>query len=236
MGEIRGLRLAPRASHKERRLAALREGRGPAEPSLQEAVEDAQLLGSLNLSGFDFAWEEVKASRRGEPAHPAISGLRRASMAVDARAPFSVASLLAWHEAAVGAAPGYRQTDRLRADAPAPAPPGRIAGRLGILDQWLNAASGHELKPVQQGALVLARLVEILPFEDGNGRVSRLAASHLMVRAGMRPPILVGGDGPRLIHCLGAAFQLHLEPLASLLEEASERSLDVMIRTLESTS
>jgi Fic/DOC family len=197
-------------------------------------VEDAQLLGSLNLSGFEFPWEEVKASRRGEPAHPAISGLRRAVKAVDARAPFSLAALLAWHEAVVGATPGYRQTDRLRADAPAPAPPGRIGGRLAILDQWLNAASGHELKPVQQGALVLARLVEILPFEDGNGRVSRLAASHLMVRAGMRPPILVGGDGPRLIHCLGAAFQLHLEPLAALLEEASERCLDVMIRTLES--
>src|SRR5258708_2672364 len=234
MAEIRGLRLAPRASHKEKRLAALREGRERVDPSLQEAVEDAQLRGSLNRSGFDFAWEEVKACGRGEPAPPAISGLRGAVNAVDARAPFSLAPLLAWHEAVVGAAPGYRQTDRVRADAPAPAPAGRIAGRLAILDQWLNAASGHELKPVQQGALVLARVVEILPFEDGNGRVSRLAASHLMVRAGMRPPILVGGDGPRLIHGLGAAFQLHLEPLAALLEEASERCLDVMIRTLES--
>src|SRR5258708_263780 len=166
MAEIRGLRLAPRASHKEKRLAALREGRERVDPSLQEAVEDAQLLGSLNLSGFDFAWEEVKASRRGEPVHPAILGLRRAGKVVDARAPFSVASLLAWQEAVVGAAPGYRQTDRVRADALPPAPPGRIAGRLAILEQWLNAASGHELKPVQHPPLVLPRALPILPFDD----------------------------------------------------------------------
>jgi hypothetical protein len=54
-----------------------------------------------------------------------------------------------------------------------------------------------------------------------------------MVRAGARPPILRGGDAPRLRAALEAAFQLHTEPLAALLEEASERSLDVMIEVLE---
>jgi hypothetical protein len=131
---------------------------------------------------------------------------------------------------------GYGRTDRARADAPPPAPPSLIAGRLVILEQWLSSSSGQELKPVQQGALALARVVEILPFEDGNGRVSRLAASHLMTRAGLRPPILVGGDAPRLRDCLRAAFRLQTEPLGALLAEASERCLDVMIRTLESTA
>jgi hypothetical protein len=234
--EVSGLRLAHGAAHKEKRLAALRQGREQWDRSLQEAVEDAQLLGSLDLAGFTFTWEEVKAARRGEPAPPAILGLGRAGKVVEAGAPFSLHSLRAWHEAVVGANRGYRRGDRTRGEAAPPAPPALIRGRLAILDQWLNSASGQELKPVQQGALALARIVEILPFEDGNGRVSRLAASHLMVRAGMRPPILVGGDGPRLVHCLNAAFQLHLEPLALLLEEASERCLDVMIRTLESTA
>ena len=75
--------------------------------------------------------------------------------------------------------------------------------------------------------------MEILPFERGNGRVARLAASHLMVQGGARPPILVGTDRPRLDEALQAAFQLQTEPLAALLDEASERVLDVMIRTLE---
>jgi Fic family protein len=93
--------------------------------------------------------------------------------------------------------------------------------------------SSRELGPPQAGALALARLVEILPFEDGNGRVSRLAAAHLMRRAGARVPILVAADEPRLRQALQAAFQLHTEPLAALLDEASERSLDVTIEALE---
>ena len=93
--------------------------------------------------------------------------------------------------------------------------------------------SACELQPAQAAALVLARVVEIRPFADGNGRVSRLAASHVMVGGGLRPPILVGGDRPRLEACLRAAFRLDTEPLAALLQEASERCLDVMIQSLE---
>ncbi|HSB60554.1 MAG TPA: Fic family protein, partial [Vicinamibacteria bacterium] len=102
-----------------------------------------------------------------------------------------------------------------------------------ILEQWIDSESGRALKPAPLAALALARLIEILPFEDGNGRISRLAASHLMVRGGMRPPILARADGPRLVACLQAAFRLDTEPLCGLLVEASERSLDVMIQTLE---
>ena len=80
---------------------------------------------------------------------------------------------------------------------------------------------------------MLARIVEVLPLEDANGRVSRLAASHLMVQAGARPPILVKGDRPRLVAALQAAFRLDTEPLLRLLEEASARSLDVMVQALE---
>jgi Fic family protein len=79
----------------------------------------------------------------------------------------------------------------------------------------------------------MARIVEILPFDDANGRVARLAASHLMVRAGGRPPVLVAADAARLGAAFQSAFQLVTEPLALLLEEASERALDVMIQTLE---
>ena len=80
----------------------------------------------------------------------------------------------------------------------------------------------------------MARILEIRPFERGNGRVARLAASHLMVRAGVRPPILAGTDAPRIEAGLAAAFQLATEPLSGLLEEASERALDVMIGVLVS--
>ena len=166
-------------------------------------VRAAQVQGSLALAG---AAEEA-----------ARDGLARAIAAVDPQAPLSVEALVAWHRAAMGGGV-FRSSEAARPGATPPAPPEFIASRLAIFEQWMNA---------------LARIVEVKPFDDGNGRISRLAASHLMVRAGARPPILVAADGPRLEQALQAAFQLHTEPLAALLEEAAERALDVMIRAAE---
>ncbi len=231
MSEVRGLRVSASAALKEKRLLALLKGRGPAEPALLEAVEDAQLLGSLELSGQRVTWEEMVVSHGSSGREP-IRSLRRARAAVDAKAPLTLDALRAWHTALFGAEAGWRSRARAR-EGVAPAPPDLIPGRLSIFEEWINSESGRDLKPVQQGALALARLVEILPFEDGNGRVSRLAASHLMVRGGLRPPILAAGDGPRLAACLQAGFHFDTEPLCALLVEASERCLDVMIQTLE---
>jgi hypothetical protein len=233
MAEPRPIRLAPSAALKARRLATLLAGRSERDPPVSEAVDDAQLLGSLELAGFGFSWEQVTATRRGEEAPGPIAALRRALTAVDAQAPLTVAAILAWHAAATGSTAGFRIASRDRPTGPPPAPPEFIRARLESLEHWLAVDSGRELSAAQQGGLALARLVEILPFDDANGRVSRLAASHLMRRAGARAPILVGGDRARLEECLQAAFQLSTEPLVALLEEASERVLDVAIQTLE---
>ena len=109
-----------------------------------------------------------------------------------------------------------------------------VESRLASLASWLDGDSGRELGPAQAGALVLARLVEILPFEDANGRISRLAASHVMV-ARRRAPAGTGRGGPRAPSRAPAerAFQFDTEPLVGLLQEASERALDVMLQALE---
>jgi len=226
------LRLQPSAAVKEKRLAALLESRGlpPDDPELAGIVEDAQLLGSLDLAGLRFTWEEMRSSRVAGKGPAEVLALRRARAAVPADAPFSLVAIRAWHEALAGPV-GLRRGARERAGAP-PAPAELVEGRLATLAEWLEVAGPRDLAPDQVAAVALARLVEILPFDDANGRVSRLAASHLMVRGGMRPPILVAGDGPRLRSSLEAAFRLETEPLVALLAEASGRALDVMIQTL----
>ena len=211
------LRLSASASLKEKRLASLLDGRSPSEARLVEAVENAQVLGSLELAG-------VPATH----AERLFAALR----AADPTAPLTVGVLRSWNAALTGGTGAFRASDRTREGGPPPAPPAFVAGRLGLLEEWLNGDSGRELKPAQQGALVLARIVEVLPFEDGNGRVARLAASHVMVRGSMRPPILRGGDEGRLREALQRAFRFETEPLCLLLEEASERTLDVLIEAL----
>jgi len=215
------LRLSASATVKERRLRELLAGGGEDSPDLRGAVEDELISGSLGLA--DVAPADMPA---------AAAALRRALQAVPADAPFSVAGLGAWHAALIPEAGGIRLKPRVREGAPPTAPPEFIAERLEALEHWLGAPSATELGASQQAALALARLVEISPFDEANGRVSRLAASHLMRRAGARPPLLGPTDDQRLRECLSAAFQLATEPLAALLQEASERCLDVMIRQL----
>lgn len=193
-------------------------------------VEDAQLLGSLELAGLRFTWEEVRASRATGEGPPPILALRRAKAAVPRDAPLSVGVFRAWHQALAGPV-GFRREERPR-EGPAPASPDRIEERLANLVDWIEVAANRDLKPDQAAAVALARFAEILPFEDANGRVSRLVASHVMVRGGMRPPILVSADAPRLRASLESAFRLETEPLVALLVEASGRALDVMIQSL----
>jgi hypothetical protein len=228
--EVRGLNLTTSAAAKERRLTALLDGRDPATLGLREAIVDAQILGSLELSGVPATLDDVRAARQGQ-GPDAARRLYAASRAVPAAAPFSVSLLATWH-AAVAGEPSRHRSGAAAPEWPGAAPPEFIGGRLEILEQWLTAESRRQLKPGQAGALVMARLLEIQPFAVGNGRVARLAASHLMVQAGSRPPLLGGADAPRLRAAVEAAFQLATEPLATLLDEASGRDVDVMIRAL----
>jgi hypothetical protein len=227
-----GVRLQPSLALKERRLALLLGGRAEQEEALASVVRDAQLLGSLELAGFALGWDEVRTE-----APPAEArALRQAQLLADPQAPLTAKLLLAWHEAATGDGTGFRRGERDREAGPPPAPPEFVESRIRLLEEWLAMASGQELRPAQAGALALARVVEVLPFTDGNGRVSRLAASQVMVRAGARPPILVKGDRPRLEAALQAAFRLDTEPLARLLEEASARVVDVLLQELSRPS
>lgn len=226
------LRLQTSTALRERRLAALLEEKDlrPDDPGLAGVVEDAQLLGSLELAGLRFTWDEMRSSRASGEGPAEILALRRARAAVAADAPLTVAAVRAWHEALAGPV-GFRRGGRERDGTP-PAPAEFVESRLATLEEWLETAGSRDLKPDQAAAVALARLVEILPFDDANGRVSRLAASHLMVRGGMRPPILAAGDAARLRASLEAAFRLETEPLVALLIEASGRAADVMIQSL----
>lgn len=233
--EVRGVRLDGGRERKRRRLDAALAGRDPGALALPEVVRDAQVLGSLELAELSWSWDDVRRARANPEQAPAeIVRLQQAVGAVPRGDPFSVGALLAWHRAVSGEGAGLRTVDVETPAPPPPAPGVFVESRLQILEQWLSEDSTGELRPAGRGALVLARLVEIRPFTSANGRVARLAASHLMEAAGAEPPILVGGDAPRLEAALQRAFQLDTEPLVELLDEASERSLDVQLQALES--
>jgi len=236
------LRLGPSVALRERRLTRLLQERGIGrdDPRLVRVVEDALAVGSLELAGIRISWEEARAAGGGPPA---LAALRRARAAVAAHEPVSLGALRSWHAALAGPA-GFRRADvetaaEARSDASAAqgaragAPAAFIEDRLASLAEWLDAGGSASLSPEQKAAVALARVVEIRPFDDANGRVSRLVAGHLLERAGLAPPILAAGDAPRLQAALASAFALETGPLVELVREASGRTLDVMIQSLE---
>jgi hypothetical protein len=226
------LRLEPSAGLREKRLTRLLDERGldRSDAGLARIVEDAMLVGSLELAGIRVSWADARGPGDG-PAE--LVALRRARAAATPRAALTVEALQQWH-AAIGASTGFRAKDEPVGDDARPsAPSAFVADRLAGLVEWLEAPGASDLAPEQKAAVALARIVEIRPFDDANGRVSRLAAAHLLERAGLGPPILVAGDAARLRATLEAAFRLETGPLVELVSEASGRALDVMIQALE---
>jgi hypothetical protein len=195
----------------ERRLCDLLGGRDAVVLGIPAAVEAALVQGSLALAGLPAGGDDALR-------------LRRARAAVPADAPLTVDALLAWHGALVPGA-GLRTGERA-GGAPAPLVRTRLLG----FEEWMGVEAIREVPPAARGALALARIVEIAPFDAANGRVSRLACAHVMARAGARPPLLDGGDAARLEEATTAAFALHTEPLVRLLEEASDRALQLALR------
>jgi len=223
------LRLAPSAAVREKRLERLLAERGlrRSDGRLADVVEDAELVGSLELAGLRVSWEDARSSRETGSGPAELVALRRARSAVPRDAPVTLAAIRAWHEALAGPV-GYRSRP-----VPVGARPELIQDRLESLVEWLDAPGASELGPEPKAALALARIAEIRPFDDANGRISRLAASQLMAKAGQPPPILVAGDAARLRASLEAAFRLETGPLVDLMREASGRALEVMIQSLE---
>ena len=227
------LRLEPSAAVRERRLAHLlaERGLGRDDPRLVSLVEDALLVGSLELAGAPVTWDEARGAG-GAMVPPPVLALRRALRAVAPEERVTLGVVNTWHTALAGPV-GFRRREVADSGGEIGAPCAFIEDRLSSLFEWLEAAGSAELQPEQKAAVALARLVEIRPFEDANGRVARLAAAHLLARARLGPPILVGGDGPRLRETLKAAFRLETGPLVELIREASGRALAVMIQSLE---
>jgi Fic family protein len=86
--------------------------------------------------------------------------------------------------------------------------------------EWFNAASFHEMHEVEKTALVLMKLADIVPFEQGNGLTLRLFANFFLLRGGYVPAVI----GPRCADRYSAAikdsFRFHTQPLIDLLAEA----------------
>ncbi len=102
------------------------------------------------------------------------------------------------------------------------------------VERFLELHEGHadmNLSPEIEAAWMHHEFVRIHPFQDGNGRMSRLLMALPYIRAGEFPPIIVRERKSVYLSALQAADDGHLERFAEYLGDiAWERTLSASFR------
>lgn len=120
---------------------------------------------------------------------------------------------------------GHGARDRF----PKPPPPESIPAIVEAMCRWTDADSFIELHPIEQGAIVHLRLIEIQPFEDANQSTALVAASFFLLRAGL-PPLIVPPELTRAYEtAMDEASRLNTRPMVELVAEATTRTLNELI-------
>lgn len=102
------------------------------------------------------------------------------------------------------------------------------------LFEWLRI-DGSSLHPVELAARVHHDIAYIHPFEDGNGRTSRLCMNFILMQNGF-PPIIVKGDYDSRMKYYDALEKASAyrdyEDFIQIIYDLCEEMLDIYIKTL----
>ena len=95
------------------------------------------------------------------------------------------------------------------------ASPEETPALMADLLQWYNDAEKEdELSPIELAALFHYRYIRIHPFEDGNGRISRLIVNYILARKGYPMIVVKSADKNNYLLALNKC-DLNTEPIPS---------------------
>ena len=97
---------------------------------------------------------------------------------------------------------------------------------------WLNN-NPEELRPIELSAVFHHKLAAIHPFDDGNGRVSRLLTNLLLINNGYTLTTIKRVDRKRYYDTLQKADNGNLKPFVNFIARCVEQSLDIYLNAIE---
>lgn len=117
------------------------------------------------------------------------------------------------------------------------ASPEETPGKMTDLVAWYRQeAEQATLHPVALAAEFHYRFVRIHPFDDGNGRMSRLLMNLILLRSGYPMTVIKATDRNRYLAALAEADAGEIEPFFRFISENVEASLHLMIRAAKGES
>jgi len=90
---------------------------------------------------------------------------------------------------------------------------------------WFRTESFHQMHEVEKMALMLAKLVDIHPFEEANGRTIRLVSNFYLLKAGYPPAVISASRASEYAIAIRSAMCFHTQPIIDLLTEALHQAL-----------
>lgn len=90
---------------------------------------------------------------------------------------------------------------------------------------WFQSESFGQMHEVEKSALMLIKLMDVQPFEEANGRTSRLFSNFFLLKAGYPPAIIPASQANPYSLALQRSLAFDTQPIIDLLAEGTDRSL-----------
>lgn len=103
-----------------------------------------------------------------------------------------------------------------------------------LIDWYRDEESG--LHPVTLATMLHYKFVRIHPFDDGNGRISRLLMNYVLLKFNYPPVIIKSSDKDNYLRALHIADVGDYEPLISYIAQQSIWSLETSIKAAKGES
>ena len=103
-------------------------------------------------------------------------------------------------------------------------PPEQVDSEMDAFLEFHRSHAKSDLPTEVEAAWMHHAFVRIHPFQDGNGRISRLLVAYVFVRNGEFPPVVPSEGKPIYIRTLEAADDGNLQPFIEYLALRSQES------------
>jgi fido (protein-threonine AMPylation protein) len=95
--------------------------------------------------------------------------------------------------------------------------------------EWFRSESFVEMHEVEKTALMLIKLIDVQPFEVGNGKTLRLFSNFFLLKGGYAPAIISPEKSGQYVIAIQNSLRFHTQLIIDLIAEAVDQGLAYLL-------